>query len=103
MDKDPKDPLDHARTTRPHAGETMTDSRNIPALAAMALAAILFFVCLAAFATGHPILGIVCAALSVVGFLIMWALFAFAHRKTKDVEKDWYDAHPEAPRQPPAS
>ncbi len=36
--KSPKDPIDHARTTRPHAGESMTDTRNIPALIVIGLA-----------------------------------------------------------------
>ena len=26
--KGPKDPVDHARTTRPHAGESMKDNKN---------------------------------------------------------------------------
>jgi hypothetical protein len=30
--KSPKDPVDHARTTRPHAGELMTDTKEMPAL-----------------------------------------------------------------------
>ena len=27
-----EDPVDHARTTRPHAGESMKDTANMPAL-----------------------------------------------------------------------
>ena len=33
--KGPKDPVDHARTTRPHAGESMKDNKILPALIAI--------------------------------------------------------------------
>ena len=36
--KGPKDPVDHARTTRPHAGESMKDNKIMPALIVIGLA-----------------------------------------------------------------
>ena len=35
--KGPRDPVDHARTTRTHAGESMTDNLIMPALVVTAL------------------------------------------------------------------
>ena len=46
-----KDPVDHARTTRPHAGETMKDTVKMSALALLFVALVSFVGCLAAFGT----------------------------------------------------
>lgn len=62
--KSPKDPVDHSRTTRPHAGESMTDTKNMPALIVIGLALVSFVGCLAAFATGHPDIGLMFASLA---------------------------------------
>ena len=51
--KSPKDPVDHVRTTRPHAGESMTDTKNMPALIVIGLALASFVGALSAFATSH--------------------------------------------------
>ena len=40
--KGPKDPVDHARTTRPHAGESMKDNKIMPGLILIGVALVLF-------------------------------------------------------------
>jgi len=62
--KSPKDPVDHARTTRPHAGESMKDNQIMPAIIVIGVALVLFVGCLAAFATKHIDVGVTLAALS---------------------------------------
>jgi hypothetical protein len=101
--KSPKDPVDHARTTRPHAGESMTDTKNMPGLILIGVALVLFVSSLAAFATSHHDVGVVLATLSGVGFLVGAAWLAIEHRRVRNIEERWYSEHPEAHRQKPSS
>jgi membrane associated rhomboid family serine protease len=101
--KSPKDPVDHARTTRPHAGESMTDTRNMPALIVIGLALAAFVGSLAAHATNHHGTGMVFAALAAVGFVIGLLWLAVEHRRVRNIEERWYAEHPEAHRQRPSS
>ena len=68
--KGPKDRVDHSRTTRPHAGESMKDNKIMPALIVIGVALVLYVACLAAFATEHTDVGLTLAALSAVGFTL---------------------------------
>ena len=101
--KSPKDPVDHSRTTRPHAGESMTDTKNMPALIVIGLA----LVC----SSGHwqPSRPVTTTPawrsprlpplVLVVGML--W--LAIEHRRVRGIEERWYAEHPEAHRQRPSS
>jgi archaellum biogenesis protein FlaJ (TadC family) len=101
--KSPKDPVDHARTTRPHAGESMTDTKNMPALIVIGVALVSFVCALAAHATSHHstglALGSASAALLIVG--LVW--LAVEHRRVRGIEERWYAEHPDAHRQRPSS
>ena len=101
--KSPKDPVDHARTTRPHAGESMTDTKNMPALIVIGVALACFVGGLAAHATNHHSTGLgfgaVSAALLAVG--LIW--LTVEHRRVRGIEERWYAEHPEAQRQRPSS
>ena len=101
--KGPKDPVDHTRTTRTHAGESMKDNLIMPALILIGLALVMFVSCLAAFATGHHDVGLVLASLSGAGFLLGAVWLAVEHTRVRRIEDRWYEAHPEAARQRPAS
>jgi hypothetical protein len=101
--KSPKDPVDHARTTRPHAGESMTDTKNMPVLIVIGVALVLFVSSLAAFATSHHDVGVVLATLSVIGFLGGAVWLFFEHRRVRGIEERWYEEHPDAHRQRPSS
>ena len=101
--KSPKDPVDHARTTRPHAGESMTDTKNMPALIVIGVALACFVGALAALATSHHNTGMVFGSLSAA-FLIVGLLWLFIeHRRVRGIEERWYAEHPEAHRQRPSS
>lgn len=101
--KGPKDPVDHTRTTRTHAGESMTDNAIMPALIVIGLSLVLFVGCLAAFATRHHDVGLVLASLSGAGFVIGGLWLAVEHNRVRRIEERWYAAHPEVTRQRPAS
>ena len=80
--KGPKDPVDHTRTTRPHAGESMKDNVIMPALV---------------------LIGVALAMLSAAGMLIGALWLALEHVRVRRIEERWYAAHPEAIRQRPNS
>lgn len=92
--KSPKDPVDHARTTRPHAGETMKDTKNVPALIVLGVALVLFVACLAAFGTAHADSGAILAVLAAVGFIAGGAWLVVEHRRVRGVEQRWHAQHP---------
>jgi hypothetical protein len=101
--KSPKDPVDHSRTTRPHAGESMTDTKNMPALIVIGMALVCFVGSLAAFATSHHDTGLAFASIAAAGFIIGILWLAIEHRRVRGVEERWYAEHPEAHRQRPSS
>jgi hypothetical protein len=101
--KSPKDPVDHVRTTRPHAGESMTDTKNMPALILIGVALVCFVGSLAAHATSHHGTGMVFGALALAGFAIGLLWLFVEHRRVRNIEERWYAEHPYAHRQRPSS
>ncbi|WKG05165.1 protein UsfY [Mycolicibacterium sp. HK-90] len=99
----PKDPVDHARTTRPHAGESMKDNVIMPAIVLILVSVVLFVGTLAAFATGHPDVGLTVGALSAAGFLIGAMWLALEHLRVRRIEDRWYSDHPGVLKQRPSS
>ena len=97
------DPIDHARTTRQHAGETMKNGNNAPGLVLMALGVVAVVVAMATSASGDNgaagIAVVVAVVLLVAGGL--WLMVA--HRVVRQRELRWAADHPEAVVQPPAS
>lgn len=101
--KSPKDPVDHARTTRPHAGESMTDSKNMPALAVLGLSLVAFISCLAAFGTGNHAVGVILAVIAGIGFAAAGLWLLIEHWRVRKIEERWHAEHPDAERQTPNS
>ncbi|WP_441962122.1 protein UsfY [Mycolicibacterium houstonense] len=99
----PKDPVDHARTTRPHAGESMKDNVIMPAIVLILVSVVLFVGTLAAFATGHPDVGFTVGALSAAGFVIGGLWLALEHLRVRRIEDRWYSDHPGVLKQRPSS
>ena len=90
------DPIDHARTTRQHAGETMKNGTNSPGLV---LVAIGWWRWLWA-CTDSPSSTV--GALSGIGLAVVlssagltWVLLA--HREVRKDERRWHAAHPGRP------
>jgi archaellum biogenesis protein FlaJ (TadC family) len=101
--KGPKDPVDHARTTRLHAGESMKDNKIMPGLIVIGVALVLFVSCLAAFATRHHDVGLVLASVSGAGFVVGGGWLLIEHRRVRRIEERWHAEHPDALKQRPSS
>ncbi|WP_101948597.1 protein UsfY [Mycobacterium sp. 3519A] len=101
--KGPKDPVDHARTTRPHAGESMKDNKIMPGLIVIGVALVLFVSALAAHASAHHNVGISLGITSLVLFLIGGGWLLVEHLRVRRIEERWYAEHPDAHRQRPSS
>lgn len=101
MDHLKRDPVDHARTTRQHAGESLKDAANAPGLAGVAAAVIALIVGLFALASGHVVVGcvavIVAAVLGAAG--AAWVLHA--HRTVRNAEARWDAMKSDRPAPPP--
>jgi len=96
------EPVDHARTTRPHAGETMKDARNLPGLAIIGVSLVVFVSSLVAFATDHMSIGGMLVGLAAVGAAVGGAWLATEHYRVRKNEERWYANHPGIMRQHPS-
>ncbi len=89
------DPVDHSRTTQPHAGESFIDTLWLPGLLLIAIGTVLIAGTVAATAYGNPqvslILGLIAGALVTAGAL----LIALEHQRVKRVERKWLSEHSE--------
>lgn len=97
------DPVDHARTTRQHAGETMKAGKNSPGLIAVGLGVLALVIGLFSFANSSVtagIIGVVVAAVLMAGGL---GWLARTHRKVAEQQRDWAREHPEVHYEPPTS
>ncbi len=103
MYKSIRDPVDHSRTTRQHAGESMKSDINLPGMALVGLGLVALAIGLHSLATGAGVVALTALGLAValVGGGLGW--FALAHRKVRRLEDHWYATHPDQLYQPPAS
>jgi hypothetical protein len=97
------DPVDHARTTRQHAGESIKNGANAPGLALLAAGVIATVVCLAAMATGYGSVAVGAALIAILGYIAGAVWLTVAHRRVRAIEQRWLAEHPSVPRQPPTS
>jgi len=92
-----RDPVDHARTTQPHAGESFIDTLWLPGLFLIALGVVGLAGIVAALAYNHHelllMLGSVAAGLLIVGALLIMA----EHHRVVRVERRWLEDHPSPP------
>lgn len=84
-----RDPVDHARTTLPHSGESFIDTLWLPGLILIGVGTVLIAGTVAATAYGNStlslILGLVAGALVTAGALLV----AVEHQRVKRVERQW--------------
>lgn len=89
-----RDPIDHARTYQPHAGESFIDTLWLPGLFLLALGIVAIAGTVAATAysdSGWPlVLGLIAGALVTAGAL----LITLEHQRVKRVERRWMAEHP---------
>ncbi|MET0475212.1 MAG: protein UsfY [Mycobacterium sp.] len=89
-----RDPVDHSRTTQPHAGESFIDTLWLPGLILIALGTVTIAGFIAATAYGNPgvqlWLGFTAGALVTGGAI----LITLEHLRVKRVEQRWLSEHP---------
>lgn len=96
-------PVDHARTTRQHAGESLRNGANVPGLAGSAVAVMALTLGLFAVATGHLATGAIALIVAVVLGALSAAWLMRAHRKVREAELRWHAAYSDQPAPPPSS
>jgi hypothetical protein len=89
------DPVDHSRTTQPHAGESFIDTLWLPGLGLIALGVVVIAGFVAATAYGRADLqlplGLIAGALVTAGAILV----ALEHHRVKNVERRWAADHPD--------
>ncbi len=90
------DPVDHVRTTQPHAGESFIDTLWLPGLLLIGLGTALIAGTVAATAYGNReltlILALIAGALVTAGA----GLVTLEHQRVKRVERRWIAEHSNA-------
>ena len=88
-------PVDHSRTTQPHAGESFIDTLWLPGLLLIGVGIVLIAGTVAATAYGRSdlsmTLGLIAGALVTAGALAI----ALEHHRVKRVEQRWLAEHPD--------
>lgn len=97
------DPIDHSRTTRPRAGETMKNTAKMPGLVLIGLAVAAFVMGLYSFADDSMAVGIGCVVIAAAAFTGGSAWLVWQTRRVNAVEDRWFDEHPDAPHPPSTS
>lgn len=97
-----RDPVDHMRTTRPHAGRALIDVLSWPGYSLIIVAVLGGFGSLAAFATTHDVRGAEIAAVALIAGVLGTLWVAIEHRRIGRVTHRWHLAHPDVWRQPPS-
>lgn len=97
------DPVDHARTTRKHAGETFKDGHNAPGLLGVAVGVVSLVVGLAALATGRAGAGTVAIVAAAVFAIAGVAWLTVRHRRVREAELQWAPLHSDESPLPPSS
>ncbi len=97
------DPVDHERTFRQHAGESLIYGANAPGLAGAAVAVVAVVVGLFSFATVHVLAGATAAILAAALGVASVAWLARTHRQVRDAELRWHAENSDEPAPPPSS
>lgn len=91
-----EDPIDHHRTTDPHAGESMKSGVKTPGLILLAVGVVAIVVCLASFAQRQVTVGIgsIVVALLAIGAGFAW--LGMESRRVRQVQREWQSSHRES-------
>ncbi|CDO85712.1 hypothetical protein AWC29_11115 [Mycobacterium triplex] len=96
-------PVDHARTTRQHAGETLKNTANIPGLIAVVVGVVALGVGVYELAAGDVRIGLVAAILAAGSGVAGLGWLNFAHRRVRQAELQLVAMGSKAPAPPPSS
>ncbi|KAA1251733.1 hypothetical protein F0Q45_02970 [Mycobacterium simiae] len=102
--KDPEsDPVDHERTFRQHAGESLNKGANAPGMAGVAVAVVALVIGLFALATDQTTAGWIAVIVAVAAGTAGLAWLNHTHRRVRDAELEWHSEHSGKPAPPPSS
>ncbi|BBU22854.1 hypothetical protein [Mycobacterium xenopi] len=82
-----RDPVDYHRTTRPHAGEAISDVTNLPGLVLVGTGVVAMAICVAAFAMGQVGVGIAAVVVALLASAAGMAWLAAERRRVRDIER----------------
>lgn len=97
------DPVDHLRTTRPLAGESLIDVLHWPGYLMVVVGVIGVCGSLAAFGSGHQHEGMTVGVCGILVMVVGLVWLAIEHRRVRRIFNEWYLEHPDVSRQRPAS
>ncbi|MCV7215604.1 hypothetical protein H7J51_09945 [Mycobacterium crocinum] len=98
-----RDPIDHSRTTRQRAGETMKNTRTMPGLVLGAVAIVAFVIGLFMFAASHIAAGVVAEVVAAIAAVVAVAWMLGQHRRIGRAAAAYAAEHPEARVEPPTA
>ena len=91
-----RDPIDHHRTTRARAGESLKSGAKTPGLFLLAMGVVAFVICLAGFAHGSVTFGIAAAVVALLAVGAGFAWLGMESRRIRDAQQQWRDVHHDA-------
>jgi hypothetical protein len=96
-------PVDHARTTRQHAGETLKNTANVPGLVAVAVAVFALSITLYELASGDVRIAAAAVILAGVSGVAGLGWLIYAHRRVRRAELQLVAMGAKAPAPAPSS
>jgi Flp pilus assembly protein TadB len=87
------DPIDHHRTTRPRAGESMKSGAKTPGLLLLAGGVVAFVVSVASFALRQINVGVVGVGVALLAIGAGLAWLAMESRRIRQVQREWSSSH----------
>lgn len=93
------DPVDHVRTTRPHAGRAVINVLGWPGYSLLVVSMLMAAGSLTAFGTGHESQGMAIAAMAVIAAAIGTAWLLVEHKRIGRLTHQWHLSHSGASRQ----
>ena len=97
------DPVDHLRTTRPLAGESLIDVLHWPGYTLVLAGVVGAVGSLAAFGSGHHQVGMTAGITAVVVTVLGLLWLTVEHWRIRRIADRWYSEHPEVHKQRPAN
>jgi hypothetical protein len=97
-----RDPTDHMRTTRQHAGRAVINVLAWPGYSLLVAGMLAVAGSLTAFGTGHDHQGVLIAAIAVMAASLGTLWLLFEHKRIGRVTHQWHLAHPGVPQQRPS-
>lgn len=98
-----RDPVDHMRTTRPHAGRAVIDILGWPGYSLLVVGMMAGLGCLTAFGTGHDREGVEVALFALVAAALGVLWLMAEHRRIGRINHRWHIQHPDEHGQHPSS